>query len=347
MTRSTPPPREHAAVHASQFRGPVRREHVRAPAAAAISGPSRRWILGWIALALAPGIATAQQDLGHKMPGTAGLDAGSQPPEGLYVAERALFYHAEDLMDRNGNRLPVNVGLDAFGNGLGVIGVLYLERIATYLTAAVAVPVAHVSLQTDRPEASTDRFGLGDVYVQPLKLGWRWRHFDLGVGYGFYAPTGRFEPGGKEGVGRGHWTHELSLGGTAYPDAARTWSVSALAAYDLNGKKDGVDITRGDTIQIQGGVGKTFLGFLQVGIAAYALWQVRDDRGADLPPLLRGARDRVYGLGPEVGALFPALRSRLVARYEVDVGARARPQGQVLVIGWTFVAVAGERAPGS
>lgn len=289
-------------------------------------------------LALLPALSAAQQDLGHKTLGTAGLDAGSQAEPGLYIVERALFYGADEARDRNGDRIPVDIELDAFGNALGVVGVVEFRPLATYLTAAVAIPLAHVTVATQRPEASVDRFGLGDVYVQPVKLGWRWRRCDLGIGYGFYAPTGRFEPGGKEGVGRGHWTHQLSGGGTAYLDRRRTWSASALVSYDHNERKRGVDITRGDTVQLQGGAGKRLLRFLQVGIAGYALWQVRDDAGSDLPRVLRGARDRIFGVGPEVNVLVPPIRSRLSVRYERELGARTRPQGQVLVLGLTFVA---------
>ena len=67
-------------------------------------------------------------------------------------------------------------------------------------------------------------------------------------------------------------------------------------------------------------------------LAGYALWQVRDDRGSDLPDVLRGARDRVFGVGPEVGLVLPALGTRFGARYAWDLGARSRPEGRLLVV---------------
>src|SRR5262245_21642805 len=60
--------------------------------------------------------------------------------------------------------------------------------------------------------------------------------------------------------------------------------------------------------------------------------------GGDLPSALRGARERVFGIGPEIGITIPALRAKLMARYEWDVGARARPAGQVLVASLSFLA---------
>src|SRR5690349_1137551 len=51
----------------------------------------------------------AQQDLGHKIPGTLGLDAGVQAPSGVYVANRILVYGADSLVDRWGDRVPARV----------------------------------------------------------------------------------------------------------------------------------------------------------------------------------------------------------------------------------------------
>jgi hypothetical protein len=277
------------------------------------------------------------QELGNKILGTLGLLAGSQPRPGLYVADRLVLYSANDLIDRNGRRLDVALDLDAAANAVGVQWTFKLPWGSTYMNMSVGVPAAHISLQTERPEVGTDRFGFGDLYVQPVRLGWKLSHIDIVAGYSFYAPTGRFAPRTGEGVGRGNWTHQLSLGSAVYIDRAKTWHISALASYDLNRRKRGIDLTRGDTIQFQGGAGKT-LRFLDLGLAGYGLWQVRDDRGADLPAALRGARDRAFGLGPEVDITLARIRSRITLRYCHDVAVRARPLGQVIVIGLTILA---------
>jgi hypothetical protein len=280
-------------------------------------------------------LALAQQNLGHKVLGAVGLEAGVQAPAGIYLSDRALFYSASLLRDRDGGEIPVGLDLNAFGNGLGVAAIFELGGL--FLTASFALPVAHIQLNTRVPEASIDRFGLGDMYVQPLKLGWRGTHFDLVGGYSLYVPTGRFEPDLSGGVGRGHWTHEFSLGGALYADEARTWRLSALASYDLNLRKRKIDITRGDTVQVQGGLGLTLRRFIDVGVAGYVLWQVSDDSGTELPPQLAGARNQAFGLGPELGVLIPPLRLRVTARYAHDFGVRSRPEGQVFVLGLTYV----------
>jgi hypothetical protein len=286
-------------------------------------------------------IGTARgQDLGHKLPGLVGLDAGGIPAPGLYLVDRFVVYEAGELRDSMGKTIPVGeLRLEALSNAAGLSYTITLPRKSLSLTVTAAGPIARfrVNIQ-DRPETSVDRFGLADVYVQPARLGWRQDRFDLIGAYGFYLPTGLSPLAGGKGVSAGHVTHQFSAGGSIFADKDRSNFVTALASYDLNLRKRGVDITRGDTLQIQGGVGVSrFNQRVEAGLAGYALWQVREDRGADLPPVLRGARDRVYGLGPEIAVTFPAIRSQVRARYEWDIGVRSRPQGNVFSVGFNVL----------
>jgi len=138
----------------------------------------------------------------------------------------------------------------------------------------------------------------------------------------------------------------LSAGGTISADRNRTSFLTALASYDLNLRKRDVDITRGDTLQVQGGAGLRLLnGVVEAGLAFHGLWQVRDDRGADLPGVLRGARDRAYGFGPDVAVLFETIQSQIRVRYEWDTGVRSRPQGNLLVVGLNVALQRPERSP--
>lgn len=284
----------------------------------------------WFTLFLCASVAEAQtQDLGHKLPGGAGLDAGTQADQGLYVADRLVWFAANQVNDRHGNAVQIeNLDIDAYANVLGVAGTLKLGRV--YVSAAFAAPIVKVSLSADQPQASVDRLGLGNVFVEPLKLGGRFAHADAVAGYSFYAPTSQGE---RTGVGRPEWSHQLSAGGTLFFDDQRGWRVSLLASYLHNRKKLGIDVTRGDTVLLQGGIGGRVLEVIDVGVAGYAVWQVTDDRGSDLPALLRGARDRVFGLGPELDVAVPSLRARVTGRFEWDLGGEARPVGTLLVLG--------------
>ncbi len=286
-------------------------------------------------LVLFTGVASAQvQDLGHRIPGGVGLDAGTQNEPGLYFGDRFVWFSSSRVVDRNGNTVPIqNLDVDAYANAVGIAATIEVDPI--YVTVSAAVPLLKASLSADQPEASIERLGLGDVFFEPLKLGTRSQRFDAVASYAFYVPT---RQGARSGVGQPEWSHQFAAGGTLFFDDHRGWRFSMLASYVHHQQKLGVDITRGDTLLFQGGVGGRFIQVVDVGLAGYALWQVADDRGTDLPDVLRGARERVFGLGPEVDVAIPRLRSRLTARFEWDTGGRARPVGTVLFLGLTVVA---------
>ena len=290
-----------------------------------------------ICLILAFGAAALEgQDLGHKLGGVIGLDAGRIPEPGLYVADKVVSYEADELRDRQGNVIPVGqLELHALANGTGISYTTKLPHTGLFFTATAAAPVARFTLDVhDRPQAAVDRFGLTDIFLQPVRLGWRNDRFDVVGAYAVYLPTGRFPLAGGKGLSSGHVTHQFSAGGSIYADQDRNVFLTALASYDLNLRKRGVDITRGDIVQVQGGAGvRRFNRVVEAGIAAHVLRQVRPDRGADLPDVLRGARDRVYGIGPELAVKVKSIRSEIRTRYEWDLGVRSRPKGNVFVIG--------------
>ena len=278
---------------------------------------------------------TAQQQLGHKLLGGIGIDAGTQSLPGLYISDRLMWYGAGTVRDRNGDVAPIpGLDIDALGNMLG-IGFTTRSRGPgrPLVSFAAGVPLAKLSIRTADPRALLDRSGLGDLFVQPIKVGWRRERYDAVAMYAFYAPTGKFEPRTGIGVGRGYWTHQFSIGGAAFRDSTRMQRASALVSYDLNLKKRGIDIRRGNTLQIQGGAGVGVFRVATVGLAGYAMWQVSDDVGADVPPQLRDLSTRVFGLGPEIDVLIPSRRAKVELRFERELGARSRPEGQVFLVG--------------
>jgi hypothetical protein len=274
------------------------------------------------------------QQFGHKLLGGLGLQAGVQPDTGLYVGDQVVVLNSNQIFDRNGAPVPGRFRLTGVGNAVGAGFSYRLPRLATYVSAAVSIPIAWISGTSGSPPVHIALGGLADVYVQPLRLGWRRSHFDLVTGYAFYVPVGSItQDEGPTGVSRAQWTHEISFGGTVYFDHRGSWSLSALGAWDINGPKIGIDITRGETLQVQGGLAKTFAGIFSIGPVGYALYQVQNDRGAGVPPALIGARDRAFGLGGELDLTLEKGRSQLFFRYVHDVDVQTRPETQLFFVG--------------
>lgn len=282
--------------------------------------------------------AFAQQEVGHKTLGTLGLRAGVQPEPGVYITDRVLHYSASRLRDRNGVALPVGLDAKLTASAVGIGATVALPLPSTFVNVGVGIPMARSTVNTKQPEASLDRFGIGDIYMQPLGLGWRAKQLDVVASYAIYLPTGEFEPEGSGGgISRGYLTHQFAAGGTIYFDPRRSWYVSALASFDENLRKPRIDFRRGSTLQVQGGIGTSPLRIFDIGFAGYGLWQVEDDDGSALPPQLRGAHDRAYGVGPEFGVVLAPIRSRITLRYEHDFAVQARPEGQIFVVGFSAI----------
>src|SRR5947207_1607522 len=93
-----------------------------------------------ICLSWAFGAAALEgQDLGHKLPGLIGLDAGRIPEPGLYVVDRVVSYEADELRDRFGNVIPVGqLELQALSNAAGVSYTARLPRNGLFFSVAAA-----------------------------------------------------------------------------------------------------------------------------------------------------------------------------------------------------------------
>src|SRR5215467_427647 len=90
-----------------------------------------------VGLAALAGAGTVDaQDLGHKLPGLIGLDAGRIPEPGLYVVDRVVSYEAHELRDRFGNVIPIGeFELQGLSNAAGISYTFKLPRNGLSFTA--------------------------------------------------------------------------------------------------------------------------------------------------------------------------------------------------------------------
>jgi hypothetical protein len=295
----------------------------------------RRLFVFFVALAC---IATSRnaraQQVGHKTEGTLGLNAGVQADPGIYFGNTVMTFRSNQLFDRYGNAAPAGLDLNAVAGAIGVSAVVRLPRDDTFYTATIALPDFTGSLTSVSPPLDIHVGGLSNLYVQPLRLGWRAQHLEVVTGFALYVPTGQANSGDEQtGVGRTQWGFETSLGGTAYFDAQKTWLLTALWSYEVSSRKLGIDVRRGDVVQVQGGAGKRMFRALEIGLVGYGLWQVTDHGGSALPASLQGSRDRAFGLGPEASVVLPIVKSRFTVRYEHEFGVEARPLVRILFFG--------------
>lgn len=218
-----------------------------------------------------------------------------------------------------------------------------LEVLGANYGIFAALSAADNALEAPTLETTTRTgWGLADLYVQPINLGCHTKYADFMAGFGFYAPTGRYEDGADDITGLGMWSFELSGGTTVYFDEAHTWSFSALAFWETHTEKKDSDVRVGDLITVEGGLGKAWMdGVLSLGVAYYAQWKVtHDDLGTPPNSVLPDPhRHRIFGVGPEL--VLPLATKKtyfgsLALRYMWDIGVESNTRGQTFLLMATF-----------
>ena len=289
---------------------------------------------------------------GTHTPGDYGVQSGSQPAPGFYAALFYLRYDADTIKDADGNIVrpaPSSPGSLAVS---AVAPLAWYVSKAKFLGAnygAMAVlPFANASIEAPAfALGTTIGTSVSDLLLRPIDLGWHPARADVAAGLQIYAPTGNYEAGGSENIGKGMWTYEPFLGTTVYLDQSRTLSLAATAYWELHGDKKDTNVKVGQILTLQGGLGKSFLGGgLIVGAAYYGQWKLTEDLlaefelpGGDPIDIRIPGKHRVFGFGPDV-TLPVASKSKLFAlvnlRYLWESGAQLKTEGQTLVVTATF-----------
>ena len=289
---------------------------------------------------------------GSHTPGDYGVQSGTQPLPGFYAALFYLRYDTDTIKDADGNPISLSPGSP------GSLAISAVAPLAWYVSKAkilganygamVVLPLANASIEA--PAFALDETvdtSVSDLLVRPIDLGWHTKHADVAAGLQLYVPTGRYERGGDDNIGKGMWTYEPFLGTTLYFDEQRTVSLAATAYWELHGDKKDTNTKVGQILTLQGGLAKSFLGGgLIVGGAYYAQWKLTEDQlgefelpgGSDFDVNFPG-KHRVFAFGPDV-TLPIASRSKLFAlvniRYLWESAAQLKTQGQTLVVTATF-----------
>jgi hypothetical protein len=296
------------------------------------------YIVFFVALiaAVSSGLAVGQER-GQYLAGSRGLNTADQPAPGFTYANLFFVYPTSRFKDRDGNRVPIDFNLNLVGD-LNVLAYTPKKKFlgATY-SASVAIPFVTSAVTIPRIGADISGGGIGDIYVEPISLGWAMKKGKVRAAYGFYAPTG------VDSTTSDYWGHQITFGGSYNPGKTRLWQINASSAWEIHHKKGHEDITVGNNVTFEYGVGKTFVKnggkhLYQLGVVGYSGFQLTNDTGTAVPLLSRGVKDRVHAIGPEFGLILPAKKLNLLVRVLPEYEAHGRTQGLTFVfsLGKTF-----------
>lgn len=181
------------------------------------------------------------------------------------------------------------------------------------------------------------RTDLGDLYVQPLWLGWSGDHYDIALSDGFYAPTGHYAEGAIDNTGMGFWTNQTQLAAAWYPWKSKGTAITVATTYEVHGNKEGADIRPGSNLTVNWGISqyiplnKKMTWLADIGVGGYDIWQVSDDRGSDVN-YDANIHDEVHAFGVQIGLAQVQWNAALTMRWMHEYAARDRFMGDMFVL---------------
>lgn len=299
-------------------------------------------------------------DAGHYVGGMMDIRDYFVPDPGFYGALYNYFYTTDRYNDQNGNRVssttlpggsgsPVSVNLDMYVlapafiwvSPWKILGAKYgLDVVPTFANSSL--DAIDSTVHSRGGSAAQATFAPGDMFVQPVWLGWSFSHWDLSAAYGFYAPVGKYStdavitPVGtvnvpaSDNIGLGFWTQQFQGAGAWYPWTNRATAVTAAMTYEYNGEQQGTGITYGQNLWLNWGISqylpltKDDKLLLEIGPAGYYEWQVSASTGGTSDP---SSRTHVGGIGGQLGVTYVPWNLILNFRGFYEYYADERVQG--------------------
>lgn len=294
----------------------------------------------WLLIALLSLVATSghAQNRGVYPLGLSAINSGVSAAPGLTYNNSFLFYSRDEQKGGDGEvlatgqqavLLDMNTLLWASGQPITALG---NARFST----AVTVPIANNSLSSSTQGAISGGGGLGDLYFQPVILGWQAPRVDVRVIVGVLAPTGKFSAGANDNVGNGYWTPVIAAGQTFYVSSDRATTLSVFEMYEFHTTQSGTHIRPGETFDLDYSLMRAFRltaeSRLQVGVIGYGAWQTTAKTGPGITAAEEAQRYRVNALGVGMNLSLPARKVSLSLKYFDEFSNQWTYQGYSLQI---------------
>jgi hypothetical protein len=310
-------------------------------------------------------------EIGHYSAGLVNVRDLAVPDPGFYVAVYNYGYTTDRVNDRHGEeidaltlvgprgrRLTIDLDVDVEVYALApmLMWVSPWKVLGAKVGAYVAPTFSNTSIGaalstiTGRGlDAETGQFGVGDLYVQPIWLGWTLEHFDFAFGAGAYAPVGKYDVQtvrlprlgsidveSADNIGLGFWTGQTQVAGYWYPMKNKATALGLGVTHEIHGKKEDFDLRPGQDLSLNWGISqflpltKSQALLVELGPLGYDTWQITDDDGDDVRD--PSVRDEVHAVGAQAGLTYVPWNAVLNFHWLYEYAAKDRFEGQVFAL---------------
>lgn len=210
------------------------------------------------------------------------------------------------------------------GGQLAMSVLIPYGRSAASIDATLAGSLGPIGFTVER-SVSDARTAFGDIFFQPT-LRWNQGVNNYLVYAMTSAPIGAYDSTRLANVGYGHTAIDAG-GGYTYFNPQTGWEFSAVAGLTYNFKNIEIDYQNGIDAHLDWGLSHFVSKQVHVGLVGYAYQQLTADSGARAT--LGDFKSRVFGVGPQVGFLFPVgdMQGYLNLKGYGEFGAQNRPEG--------------------
>ncbi|MCG6941815.1 MAG: transporter [Thiohalocapsa sp.] len=271
-----------------------------------------------------PAIAT-EGGGSHYPNGAEDFMVGALPPPGNYFIDYLSWYSADSFRDGDGGRLFQDFNLDVVANTFRFIHVTEHKVLGANWALHAFVPLANVDVSRriapPFPRETEDRFGLGDIIVDPFILGWHGKDWHVTTGVDIYLPTGAYDKDWLANIGRNYWTFEPIFAFTYLNQAG--FEASAKLMYDFSTENNATNYHSGQAFHADYTIGY-HTGPWSLGVGGYYYQQTTDDE-LDGRTFLGGFRGRAFAIGPEVK--YDHKNMAFTLKYLAETAVENRPEG--------------------
>jgi len=141
--------------------------------------------------------------------------------------------------------------------------------------------------------------------------------------YGFYAPTGRYEPGADDNIGLGFWTHQFQGYGYFYPFPDKSTAFMLGLTFEFTSDTEDTELNTGNRFTLEWGISQYVSERLELTVQGGHNWQLTDDTGSAVF-WDSSIHDRKSTLGFSAGYWAVAERLYLSGKYAFDFASRHR-----------------------
>jgi hypothetical protein len=281
-------------------------------------------------------LAFAQQ-AGHYIGGATGLENGSTAPPGFYATFLPVVERVDALKGPGGATIA-KPDISVVANMVAYAMTTQKKILGAEYGFDVIIPVVNTRFTANLFNASAESGGVSDIYVAPLVLGWEKGNANYAVNYGFYAPSGYYDPSSGLNPGLGFWEQQIQAGATYSIGKPKLWNTSFLTTWEINQSKSSVDVKPGPMLTGEYSFGRRFDKYqMNAGVAGYGYKKLSPDSGSGINPLLAGITDRSFGIGPEWKYTNLKWRLGFDFRFEQQFGVQAKTSGKIFVVGITYL----------